>query len=57
VDLALAVGLCVGHDLLFHRYVRAPMTTLVVKDRVTCHNPAAPLLSFYWEDKLRGAEG
>ena len=37
------VGLCVGHDSLFYRYSDALVTTLVAKDRVTGHNPAAVL--------------
>jgi uncharacterized metal-binding protein len=41
VDLAILVCLCVGHDTLFMRYCRAPMTVLAVKDRVTGHNPLA----------------
>ena len=56
VDIAVVMGLCLGHDMLFHRYVRAPVTNLVVKDRVTCHNPAAPLLSLYWQDRLAKSE-
>jgi uncharacterized metal-binding protein len=42
-DLNVVVGLCVGHDSLFIRYSDAIVTTLVTKDRVTCHNPVAPL--------------
>ena len=42
-DLNIVMGLCVGHDILFFKYSLAPTTTLVVKDRVTCHNSAAPL--------------
>ncbi len=45
VDLNIVVGLCVGHDALFNKYAEAPVTTLVVKDRVTGHNPVAPLYS------------
>ena len=33
-DLNILVGLCVGHDSLFYKYSKAPVTTLVVKDRV-----------------------
>jgi uncharacterized metal-binding protein len=44
------------HSSPFLRYVRAPVTSLVVKDRVTCHSPAAPLLSFYWQDALVKSE-
>lgn len=43
VDLNVVVGLCMGHDILFQRYAEAPCTVLVVKDRATMHNPAAPL--------------
>lgn len=42
-DLNVICGLCVGHDTLFIRYSEAPVTYLAVKDRVTCHNPVAPL--------------
>jgi len=49
-DLNVIMGLCIGHDVLFTKYSRSPLTTLVVKDRVTCHNPAAPLLNRYWKD-------
>ena len=43
VDLAIMLGLCVGHDTLFIKYCRVPMTVLAVKDRVTGHNPLAAL--------------
>lgn len=43
VELVVMIGLCVGHDTLFYMNCNLPVTTLVVKDRVTCHNPAAPL--------------
>ena len=42
-DLNVVVGLCVGHDSLFTKYSDALVTTLVVKDRVTGHNPVAAL--------------
>lgn len=50
-DLNVVVGLCVGHDALFSRHSKAPVTTLVVKDRVTGHNPVAVLYgqSFYFK--------
>lgn len=49
-DLNVIVGLCVGHDILFTRHSAAPVTTLVVKDRVTGHNPVAVLYGqpFYY---------
>jgi uncharacterized metal-binding protein len=41
--LNVIMGLCVGHDSLFSRHSEAPVTTLVVKDRVLGHNPVAGL--------------
>ena len=37
------LGLCLGHDILFTRYCKAPVSTLIVKDRVTGQNPVAAL--------------
>lgn len=50
-DFNLIVGLCVGHDMLFAKYSQAPVSTLVVKDRVTGHNPVAVLYgqNFYYK--------
>lgn len=42
-DLNVVVGLCAGHDSLFIKYSDALVTTLITKDRVTGHNPAAAL--------------
>ena len=42
-ELNILIGLCVGHDTLFLQHSAAPVTVLVVKDRVLCHNPAAAL--------------
>ncbi|MEF9983628.1 MAG: DUF1847 domain-containing protein [Oscillospiraceae bacterium] len=39
VDFNILFGLCVGHDTLAIKYLEAPLTVLVVKDRVLCHNP------------------
>lgn len=44
------VGLCVGHDMLFTKYSEAPVTTLIVKDRLTGHNPVIALYSRYYKD-------
>jgi len=49
-DLNIIMGLCMGHDVLFSMYAKAPVTTLVVKDRVMCHNPVAPLVCGYWRN-------
>ncbi|MFC1874012.1 DUF1847 domain-containing protein [Chloroflexota bacterium] len=43
VDLAIMLGLCIGHDTLFIKYCRVPLTVIAVKDRVTGHNPLAVL--------------
>lgn len=51
-DLNIIVGLCVGHDILFTKYSEAPVTTLVVKDRVLAHNPLGAIYSNYWLKKL-----
>jgi uncharacterized metal-binding protein len=50
-NMNVIVGLCVGHDMLFAKYSEAPVTTLVCKDRVTGHNPAAVLYgqNFYYK--------
>ena len=54
VDLALLLGLCVGHDTLFIKYCRVPITVIGVKDRVFGHNPLAALyLSTSYYSRLR----
>ncbi|MFO7874925.1 MAG: DUF1847 domain-containing protein [Bacteroidales bacterium] len=47
-DLNIIVGLCIGHDILFTNYSEAPVTTFIVKDRITGHNPAATVYSNYY---------
>lgn len=42
-EFNIVMGLCVGHDSLFYKYSDALVTTLVTKDRVLGHNPAAAL--------------
>jgi len=46
-QLNFIIGLCLGHDILFNRYSKAPVSTLIVKDRVTGHNPAVALYSSF----------
>jgi uncharacterized metal-binding protein len=48
-ELNIIVGLCVGHDTLFIKYSKAPVTVLIAKDRRLAHNPAAVLSNFYYE--------
>lgn len=38
-ELNISMGLCVGHDMVFNQKSIAPVSTLVVKDRVSNHNP------------------
>ena len=42
-DLVVLLGLCVGHDTLFIRHIKAPCTVLAVKDRALAHNPLGAL--------------
>jgi uncharacterized metal-binding protein len=53
-ELNLLVGLCVGHDALFNKESKAPVTTLIAKDRVLGHNPAAALYNHqsYFKKRL-----
>jgi len=43
IDLAIMLGLCIGHDTLFIKYCSVPLTVLAVKDRLLAHNPLAAL--------------
>ena len=42
-ELNVVIGLCVGHDSLFNKHSEAPVTTLIVKDRLLAHNPVGAL--------------
>lgn len=44
-DLNIIIGLCVGHDTIFYRHSKAPVTTLISKDRALNHNPIQALKS------------
>ncbi len=57
-DLNVIIGLCVGHDSLFIKYSKALVTTLITKDRVLGHNPAAALYTsgFYYKRLLNRDE-
>jgi len=46
-ELNVICGLCVGHDAVFSMTSTAPVTTLIVKDRVLAHNPAGAIYSPY----------
>lgn len=53
-ELNFILGLCMGHDILFARYSKAPVSTLIVKDRVTGNNPAAALYGWHRRKQLFG---
>jgi len=55
-DLNVIVGLCLGHDILFTKNSTAPVTTLMVKDRVLANNPAGIFYSPYWQYKLKAKQ-
>lgn len=38
-ELNISMGLCIGHDIVFNDKSKAPVTTLIVKDRLHKHNP------------------
>lgn len=42
-DFNIMLGLCVGHDSFFLKYIKGYATVFAVKDRVTGHNPMAAL--------------
>ena len=46
-DFNITVGLCVGHDAIFNIISQAPVTTLIVKDRVLAHNPIGAVYCRY----------
>ena len=46
-EINVIVGLCLGHDMLFTMNSKAPVTTLIVKDRLLGHNPVMGLYSAY----------
>ena len=50
----ILVGLCVGHDMLFTKHSKAPVTTFIVKDRVLAHNPAGAIYSGYYKKNRFG---
>jgi len=42
-ELVIEMGLCLGHDILFHKYLKKPFTVFMVKDRVHKHIPQKAL--------------
>jgi uncharacterized metal-binding protein len=56
-ELNFIYGLCVGHDTIFIKRSKAPVTYVVAKDMVTGNNPGAVLSSPYHRMKLVAAYG
>ncbi len=54
-DLNIILGLCIGHDILFTKHSKAPVTTIAVKDRVLAHNPLGAIYSGYYTKRLEKA--
>jgi len=55
-EVNIIVGLCVGHDMLFARFSKALVTTLIVKDRFTGHNPVISLYTRYHRNLVLPSE-
>jgi len=56
-DFNIMLGLCVGHDSLFLKYIKGFTTIMAVKDRVTGHNPMAALYTAHsYYQKLKKLE-
>lgn len=53
-QMNIVIGLCVGHDMLFTKHSKAPVTTFIVKDRVLAHNPAGAIYSGYYRETKFG---
>jgi uncharacterized metal-binding protein len=51
-ELNVLCGLCVGHDAIFTKVAKAPVTTLIAKDRVLAHNPIGAVYSQYIRRKF-----
>ncbi len=57
-EMNIVVGLCIGHDMIFTKHSHAPVTVLVVKDRVLAHNPIGAVYSdYYLETKFGLTQG
>jgi uncharacterized metal-binding protein len=51
-DLNIICGLCIGHDIQFTNYSKAPVTTFIVKDRMLAHNTVASLYNPYLRKRI-----
>lgn len=52
--LNFIVGLCMGHDIIFSEHSNAPVSTLLVKDRMTGNNPIAAFQGYHLRKSLLG---
>lgn len=48
-DFVVEIGLCLGHDVMFHQELKVPFTVLVVKDRVYSHNTVEAIINYKTE--------
>lgn len=57
-EFNIVMGLCVGHDSLFYKFSDSLVTTLIVKDRNTGHNPVAAIYGAdgYFKDRIKVSE-
>ncbi len=53
-DINIEVGLCIGHDLIFQKHSKAPVTVFIVKDRKLAHNTVGSLDSIYYKKYVFG---
>lgn len=51
-EFNIVLGLCVGHDSLFYKHSKAPVTTIFTKDRKLGHNAVAALYCPYLRTEL-----
>ena len=51
-EINFICGLCVGHDMIFTQNSKAPVSSIITKDRVLANNPAGVIYSRYWKRKL-----
>jgi len=52
-DLNVALGLCMGCDIVFNKKSEAPVTTLFVKDKLLAHNPVGAIYTKYALEHLK----
>lgn len=53
-EFNISMGLCIGHDILFQKYSKAPVTVFAIKDRVLANNPTMALYTanLYYFNRL-----